>query len=295
MVAFQLRKIAKLIYLPLFTAGILFAPSSGVFSRPISGDPISAGHAPVALSSAIHPTVLVSTTPSAFDKEQAMSPKELMDRWVPLIKEASHRFKVSEAWIEAVMRMESGGRTLLDDSRPITSNAGAMGIMQIMPNTYQDMRQRYGLGADPYDPRDNVLAGAAYLHWLYEKYGFPKLFAAYNAGPGTLEAQSAGARKLPSETRDYVSDIARLLGTDSNPAQATNAPAPPIDPIATLTRPDGSAASIDGAAVDSIRASLPNEYAPGVQTVVAMGNKRQGVREDLATVASVIRSHGGKI
>jgi hypothetical protein len=40
---------------------------------------------------------------------------------------------------------------------------------------------------------------------------------------------------------------------------------------------------------------LPNEYAPGVQTVVAMGTMRQGVREDLATVAAVIRSHGGKI
>jgi hypothetical protein len=65
--------------------------------------------------------------------------------------------------------------------------------------------------------------------------------------------------------------------------------------LAALTRPDGSTITIDGAAVDSIRASLPDEYAPGVQTVLAMGNMHQGVREDLATVASLIGERGGKV
>ena len=224
-----------------------------------------------------------------------MSPAQLMDRWSPLIKEASHRFGVSEDWIRAVMRMESSGRTLLDDKRPITSDAGAMGIMQIMPDTYREMRRQYGLGANPYDPRDNVLAGTAYLRWLYGKYGYPELFAAYNAGPGTFEAQVAGARELPDETRAYISGIAHILGTESPPAQSASNPAQPVTVLATLTRPDGSTISIDGTSVDSIRASLPDEYAPGVQTVVTMGTRQQGVREDLATVASVIRNHGGKV
>src|SRR6185503_6700229 len=116
----------------------------------------------------------------ALVKEQAMSLAERIDRWSPYIKEASRRFKISTDWIKAVIRMESGGRTLSDDNQPITSTAGAMGVMQVMPETYQNMRQQYGLGEDPHDPRDNILAGTAYLSWLKEKYGSPKMFAAYN-------------------------------------------------------------------------------------------------------------------
>lgn len=260
----------KLLYLPVLAMAGFFASSSGAVSSPI---PVSHAQAQLELA-----------------KEKAMGPSQLVDRWSSLIKDASHRFGVAEDWIRAVIRMESGGRTLQDDNRPITSDAGAMGIMQIMPQTYKEMRQRYGLGANPYDPHDNVLAGTAYLSWLYGKYGYPKLFAAYNAGPGTFEARTASARELPNETRAYVSGIARILGIKSNPAQSQ-----PGNTLATLTRPDGSTISIDGAAVDSIRASMPDEYAPGVQTVVAMGNLHQGVREDLATVVSLLKSHGAKV
>jgi len=187
--------------------------------------------------------------------------------------------------------MESGGRTQLEAGKPITSKKGAMGIMQVMPETYKDMRAQYGLGADPYNPHDNVLAGAAYLHWLHEKYGYPKMFAAYNAGPKTVEA---GARQLPDETRAYVSGIARLLGTEFSELE-TAKPAPPPDPNATFTRPDGTPVVIEAATVSSIRGAMENEYAPGVQTVLAMGEKRQGVTEDLATVTSLLKAHGGKI
>ena len=214
-----------------------------------------------------------------------MSPAQLVDRWSAFVKDASHRFGIAEEWIRAVIRMESGGRALADSNKPITSDKGAMGIMQLMPETYKDMRARYGLGANPYDPHDNVIAGAAYLSWLYGKYGYPKMFAAYNAGPGTLEARNADSRALPKETRAYVKGIARILGA----ASASERASPPAKIIATLTRPDGSSVSIDGATVDSLRAPLPNEYAPGVQTVVAMGNLHQGVREDLPTVTSLLK------
>jgi soluble lytic murein transglycosylase-like protein len=239
-----------------------------------------------------NPARAISTV-SELAKEKAMSPSQLVDRWSSLIKDASHRFGVAEEWIRAVIRMESGGRTLADDNKPITSAAGAMGIMQLMPQTYKEMRQIYGLGADPYDPHDNVLAGAAYLSWLKGKYGYPKLFAAYNAGPGTLEARLAGARELPKETRAYVSGIGRILGFESKSTQI--AASQPASAIATLTRPDGSTVSVDSARVDSIRAAMPDEYAPGVQTVVAMGTLHQGVREDLATVTALLRRHGASV
>jgi soluble lytic murein transglycosylase-like protein len=129
----------------------------------------------------------VAPPPSAFAVESAMAPRDLMKRWDPIVAEASKKFGVSETWIRAVMRMESGGRTMLGENQPIISSAGAMGLMQVMPETYADMRAQYGLGADIFDPHDNIFAGAAYLHILYRKYGNPAMFAAYNDGPGALE------------------------------------------------------------------------------------------------------------
>ena len=140
---------------------------------------------------------------AAASEESGMGPKDLMDRWQPLISEASKRFAVPEDWIRAVMRIESGGRTILF-GRPITSGAGAMGLMQLMGDTYNEMRTRNGLGADPYNARDNIMAGTAYLRELYMKYGYPRLFAAYNAGPGRLEDHLHNGHALPTETRIYV-------------------------------------------------------------------------------------------
>src|SRR3546814_3188173 len=57
----------------------------------------------------------------------AQSAPDPVDRWRPIIAEASRTFGVPEAWIVAVMRAESGGHTMLD-GRPITSRAGAMGL-----------------------------------------------------------------------------------------------------------------------------------------------------------------------
>jgi hypothetical protein len=86
-----------------------------------------------------------------------------------------------------------------------------------------------------------------------------------------------------------------MLATSSNMLGTPSKPAQPIEPIATLTRPNGLSVAIDATAVDSIRASFPGEYAPGVQTVLSVGNRRQGVTEDLASVASALRNHGGKV
>ncbi len=175
---------------------------------------------------------LVATSPA-----QAQS----VDRWQPYIAEASARFGVPVEWIERVMRAESGGRTALD-GRPITSHAGAMGLMQLMPGTWADMRERLGLGRDPHAPRDNIMAGTYYLRLMYDRFGYPGLFGAYNAGPARYSAWLAGRSGLPGETRAYMASIAgprassvaatptALFAARSRPitqAQAREAP-PPI-------------------------------------------------------------------
>src|SRR3546814_19984775 len=78
-----------------------------------------------------------------------------------------------------------------------------MGPMQVMPGTYEDMRRAHGLGADPHDPRDNILAGTAYLRAMYDLYSYPGLFAAYNAGPERYGEYLRHGRSLPAETRTY--------------------------------------------------------------------------------------------
>ncbi len=98
------------------------------------------------------------------------------------VAEASQRFGIPAHWIRAVMRIESGG-----DPRAV-SPVGAMGLMQIMPKTYAELRARHQLGPDPYDPRDNILAGAAYLREMLDRYGSPGFLAAYNAGPLRYDA-----------------------------------------------------------------------------------------------------------
>lgn len=227
--------------------------------------------------------------PSAFALEQKMSYRELMERWTPYIQEASRRFSVNGQWIRAVMMIESGGRTMLAEGKPIVSSAGAMGLMQLMPQTWDAMRTAHGLGNDPFDPHDNVLAGAAYLRALYRQYGYPTLFAAYNDGPGMLAAHAAMNERLPAETENYVRDVASILGTGVRYRAGSRRN------LAALTRPDGTAVMIDAGAVVSIRAALPGEYAPGVRTVIAVGRLRQGVRESVAEATQIVRRRGGAI
>lgn len=132
------------------------------------------------------------------------------DPWGPYIRTAAARFGVREIWIRAVMQQESGGEQF-QNGLPTTSPAGAMGLMQIMPDTYAEMRARYGFGDDPYEPRDNIFAGTAYIREMYDIYGFPSFLAAYNAGPQQLDACLANGAPLPQETVSYLSAVAPRL------------------------------------------------------------------------------------
>jgi hypothetical protein len=142
-------------------------------------------------------------------------PGSSSDPWGPYIREASSRFDVPERWIREVMRVESGGRTEMNGA-PITSGAGAMGLMQVMPATYDELRAQYTLGDDPYDPHNSILAGTAYIRELYDLYGSPGFLAAYNGGPGRLDDYLTRNRPLPDETRRYVAKIGPYI-TDSFP------------------------------------------------------------------------------
>lgn len=130
------------------------------------------------------------------------------DPWGPYIREASRRYDVPERWIREVMRQESGGRATA------TSHAGAMGLMQVMPGTYAELRRRHDLGTDPYHPYDSIMAGTAYIREMYDLYGSPAFLAAYNAGPRRLEDYLWASRGLPNETRNYIARIGpRIEGT----------------------------------------------------------------------------------
>ena len=134
------------------------------------------------------------------------------DPWRPHIREAATRFGVPERWIRAVMRQESGGRLYDASGWPITSSAGAMGLMQVMPRTYDMLAARYGRGGDPFEPRDNILAGTAYIREMHDRYGAPGFLAAYNAGPDRVDAYLAGITILPDETMNYLASVAPQLG-----------------------------------------------------------------------------------
>jgi hypothetical protein len=125
------------------------------------------------------------------------------------IAEAVQRFDIPATWIRAVMGAESGGDT------GAISAKGARGLMQIMPATWADLRARYGLGRDPFDVHDNILAGAAFLREMHDRYGSPGFLAAYNAGPGRYEDYRDRQRPLPPETRAYVAGLLPLIGQGS--------------------------------------------------------------------------------
>ena len=129
------------------------------------------------------------------------------DPWGPYIREAAARYRVPDQWVRAVMRQESGGQ------EQATSPVGAMGLMQVMPATYEELRMRHRLGDDPYDPHNNILAGTAYIREMYDRYGAPGFLAAYNAGPDRVDNYLAGRSGLPDETVNYLAAITPNLGS----------------------------------------------------------------------------------
>ncbi|WP_197435807.1 lytic transglycosylase domain-containing protein [Agrobacterium vitis] len=180
------------------------------------------------------------------------------DPWAEHIMEAAKRFTIPERWIRAVMRAES------DHDPHAISPKGAMGLMQIMPATWTELRAKYGLGDDPYNPRDNILAGSAYLAELHDLYGSPGFLAAYNAGPGRYEKHLVTGGPLPTETIAYMAKIVPLIDEHAavayrmadRPARSEWSVAPLF--VARLTVPVGDKRMAD---------DLSSDQSPDVSTI----------------------------
>ncbi|MDF0492704.1 lytic transglycosylase domain-containing protein [Bradyrhizobium yuanmingense] len=188
----------------------------------VSVDVCEAGASPTAClgrlgtcACAVVPLMLLLTACGSSSLAQTGPAQPTVSQTAPsfagFIIEASQRFAIAPHWIRSVISVESAG-----DVRA-KSPKGAMGLMQIMPATWAELRERYNLGSDPFDSHDNILAGTAYLSELLDRYGSPGVFAAYNAGPSRYEEHLAGG-SLPAETRAYVAKLANLLAIELPPS-----------------------------------------------------------------------------
>ena len=160
----------------------------------------------VVVTSLLLVSVPVSAAAQTLPLVRSAEPSTASDPTVAFIDEASHRFNMPTRWLHSVMQVESAGNT------QAVSPRGAIGLMQIMPETYAQLRQDYGLGLDPFDPHDNIMAGAAYLREMYDLYGAPGFLAAYNAGPARYDAHLVTGQALPAETQIYLSRLEQLIG-----------------------------------------------------------------------------------
>ncbi len=131
--------------------------------------------------------------------------KNAVDPYATIITDAARRFAIPEGWIRAVMQAESSYEP------SAVSPKGAIGLMQVMPATYDELRLRYGLGSDPFEPHDNIIAGTAYLREMLDRFGADGFLAAYNAGPQRYEDYLATGRILPEETVNYVAGLAAIV------------------------------------------------------------------------------------
>ena len=93
-----------------------------------------------------------------------------------------------------------------------------MGLMQLMPGTWVELGVRYGLGLDPFDPRDNVFAGTVYLREMHDRFGSAGFLAAYHAGPSRYEHHVATGQPVPPDTVANGAAVAPLLATNTESA-----------------------------------------------------------------------------
>lgn len=118
-----------------------------------------------------------------------------------LINRAAEMYNISPLLIAAVMKQESSFNPNAQ------SSAGAMGLMQLMPDTAR------GLGVDnPWDAAENIFGGAKYLRELLDTFGndVSSAVAAYNAGPGAV--QKYGGVPPYAETQNYVENVMASMG-----------------------------------------------------------------------------------
>ncbi len=176
-------------------------------------------------------------------------------QWNAAIGNAAKVQHVNAALIRAVIQVESNACERLNDKH-ITSEAGAMGLMQLLPTTWSSYRDRLKLGDDPYDTSDNILAGSAYLHDLIQELGLFDGLAAYFAGAKTI-AEHQSDEELPSSaTMLYVHDVLELVARETVRSTTTS---PPSHTASSALY--AIAGSIDRRTVDTSRPSRSTPFA----------------------------------
>jgi soluble lytic murein transglycosylase-like protein len=134
--------------------------------------------------------------------------------YAPLVQASATLHQLNPELIKAVIRQESGFRPCA------ISDKGAMGLMQIMPETAQSLKV-----TEPFNPAQNIEGGASYLKQMLKRFkGDLRLaLAAYNAGPEKIAGDKPAVPDI-AETRDYVDSISKAL--HGEPAETSNSPAP---------------------------------------------------------------------
>ncbi len=199
----------------------------------------------------------------AFTAFPALARSQPSDTCAVHAPEAAMRSDLPLDMILRVMHAESGG-----NPRAV-SLKGAMGCMQIMPATWATLSARFGLGADPFDARMNMIGGALYLAELRTRFGIPGAYAAYNAGPNRYERFAVSGVPLPAETVAYA---ARLGGAGA-PIIKADAQARWQEAVlfvarpASTPKPAGVALPTAAGTNDGVadRAAAPNDSVPTVR------------------------------
>ena len=157
-------------------------------------------------------TYEVAGTPT-IRSTRPLASRTIRDRFEPLVQEHAARNNVRPDLVRAVIQVESGFNPRA------RSPKGAMGLMQLMPATAQELGVR-----NPYDPAENIRGGTIYLRRLLDRYeGNEELaLAAYNAGAGAVDKHG---RVIPPyrETRDYVKKVGSVAGAEPPPTRSSSA------------------------------------------------------------------------
>ncbi len=143
--------------------------------------------------------------PESSGSRYAAFPKGSPDDYDHIIAQASRLYNIRFELIKAIIRVESN----FDPNA--VSPKGALGLMQLMPSNVEQLNVR-----NPFDPRENVMAGTRFFRRLFERYNsdLTLSLAAYNAGPGAVDRH----RTVPPyrETRNYVEKVLKYYGLFRN-------------------------------------------------------------------------------
>lgn len=182
--------------LKLFAENLQIKMNQSLLSSLLSGDAPAQGHNP--LSESLSQLLINLNTPENFRfQTQHPGPDSRQENNTvdTIINSAAKKHDLDPKLIRSVIRAESSFNP------DATSVKGAMGLMQLMPGTAQELGVK-----DPYNPEDNIMGGTKYLKMLINRYSgnLNMALAAYNWGMGNLERTP---ERIPKETRDYIARI----------------------------------------------------------------------------------------